>query len=110
MKNFQCLPQNQPKQKVLQKPPRQEIITLESVLKQEIDGSQMEEQMKTKLIFNLNNLTSENVNGKVNEISQLLINESAEEWFAKTLVYKRIIHETNRSPYLTLLAGKRSKN
>ena len=74
-------------------------------MKQDIDGSQVEEHLKTKLIFFLNNLTSENVNGKLNEISQLLINDIVEEWFSKTLVYKRIIHETNKSQYLALLAG-----
>lgn len=92
-------------------PSKVENLTLESVVKQEIDNSFVDETIRNKLIFALNTLSIDNLPDKILEISYLISSEVIELWFAQTLVWKRILHETtSKNQYLPLLVGLSRKS
>ena len=93
-------PVPQPIQSTLTQP-----VTLDILLKgfnKEYD--EVSQELKTRIIFSLNNCSNTNIDEKSVEIRNMLVDDKSIRWFAKYIVYQRAPLESNfHSMYINLV-------
>jgi len=81
-------PQNNPL--IVEKTP---ILSNLNMLSDDIDGTNVPEEVQNRLTFLLNNLEVNKMDERLGEFRTLLENDHIQKWFSKILVYKRAAQE-----------------